>query len=99
MLRGKPVISFAEPYYAKGRLFKKFTNAGNHLNELSQHLKKCANKEQSEKERRDLVRHSLEGHFKGYFRNEGSFDVNNDLHLLEAKELGRQIGVYFRSVL
>ena len=49
MLRGKPVISFAEPYYAKGRLFKKFTNAGNHLNELSQHLKNALTKNNQKK--------------------------------------------------
>lgn len=95
ILRGIPVLSFTESYYSSfsQRLFTLIKTDESYItidNAISQ-------RGITSSEQEYIISQLLSGFNKGFFRNDGSFDVTNPSHVSEAENIGRDIGIFLAN--
>jgi len=92
--RGKPVLTMGHPYYSTGRFFYN-VNLHTNLDDFENFINKCEKYPITKSEKNDLVRHLLSGFIKGFFRNDGSYNDNNEIHKTEIITLANNISKHF----
>tara|TARA_Y100001958_G_scaffold159984_1_gene164888 strand:+ start:7229 stop:8578 length:1350 start_codon:yes stop_codon:yes gene_type:complete len=92
--RGKPVFTLGNPYYSSGRFFYK-VSLKTSINDFENFINECEKYPIKKPEKNELVRNLLSGFIKGFFRNDGSFDNNNNKHKTEIITLANNISKHF----
>ena len=92
--RGKPVFTLGDPYYSYGRFFCK-VNLETGIDEFESFIKKCEENPITASEKTELVKQLLSGFILGFFRNDGSFNINNPRHHIEIITLANNIKKHF----
>ena len=92
--RGKPVFTIGDPYYASGRFFRNI-NLETSISEYENFIIECEKNPIKDIEKKELVKNLLSGFVEGFFRNDGSFDNNNEKHKTEIIKLANNISKNF----
>ena len=92
--RGRMVFTIGEPYYMSGRFFKQ-VNLKTNINYFESLINECEKYPIKMAEKNELVRNLLSGFIKGFFRNDGSFNLKNQKHKTEIITLANNISKYF----
>ena len=95
-LRGKPVITVCNPYYAIGDQFLRLYNNTSSEEILS--FIKDRSKGISHEEKSALVSHVLSGLLPGKYINNASWDSGNESDIQDAKQIGTHIKKYICRV-
>lgn len=97
-LRGKPVFSLANPYYqsANSKLIKTLPRDFS-VNDIRVNLIKDNDEEMLASDRSAMVKFVLDGAIPGIFRNDGSFERSNEVHVEEARKIGKHLIGEYRS--
>lgn len=95
-LRGKPVLTTCEPYYASGTRFFKI-GFDTPSAEIARFIDGGRAVPLTETERVVMVRHLLAGAFAGRFQNDGSFSPDRAADVAAAAALGRALGAWHRA--
>ena len=95
-IRGKPVLTMCNPYYASGDCFKKI-NLNTPADEIKQHMS-VVNKHQVEQRSLDLIAHVLSGALPGRYIIDGSWSVSNAQHVAYAENISTQLKCYLNYI-
>ena len=94
-LRGKAVLTLAEPYYqSESRFFR--INSKTELSEIDLFINSC-NTPPNREYQRSMVTFLLSGMLPGVFKNDGSFDSKNERDVNEARAIGNDLANLYLS--
>lgn len=95
-IRGKPVLTTCDPYYASGDCFKKI-NLNTPAYEIKQYM--CVfDKHQAEQRSLDLITHALSGTLPGRYIIDGSWSDSNAQHIEYAENIAAQLKSYLNYI-
>jgi hypothetical protein len=93
-IRGKPVLTTCDPYYAHGASFKRISLQTPVL-EIMRHIKSFDHKEAVSRNH-DLVAHVLSGALPGRYIIDGSWSADKQEHVEYAKNIAAQLKNYLK---
>ena len=93
-IRGKPVLTICEPYYAQGNSFMKI-NIKTSVNDIKQFIMEFDIKT-GEQRNQEMVAHVLTGTLPGHYIIDGTWSSDNPEHIEYANNIAKQLKGYLQ---
>ena len=94
LLKGVPVISFCNPYYASGKRFLKISE-NTRKNAINNHINKFKTKKISPAEKKEIFFYLAKQLFKGNYKFHGDWNIKNNNDLRDIRIMSKSLKVLF----